>query len=681
MAGTANRENFYTRVNATKNALINEWKKEGCFKDKNNFLKSGLIPEGVGLTSVLLMLVAFGEDDIVFSTEEKEDVVGMAEFSEVINSSFKKIFAWTENGFGAAPLLNKKNSVLFDEGRGYTETVTWCLSSAILALYAEKNFGLVLEEEVHQGALTLLGKSFKALLSAQREDGAWGFTTDGRGCRSLYFTYVASASLADFFDYVLDEISIVENADGEKTESCPMENVISFLNEYLNCDSVALANETRGKLDKFLIEKCLPILPKLACCDEMSEEELDEIGAWRTAAYPNEKAADKKYYNNLYYTYYILDMLITASADTYFDTLATDSSKRAELLEMYRMHMKQYEIEYYSCEERFAELFSNIYEQALHSSRMNYLNAARTGDTFWDKTASELPIYWEHEDVEIQKMAETALDQSQATLTDPTILPMALRANTVYSYYVTEKPEITIERLFDDVCANVYTGEIDEDDDEHVVDLWDTVYYNLMITERSIESVVDFYDYLNKFECQETPTVNKVAKASAQQTVSHVAIPSAIDAAVEQKIAEYLQSEEGNRIVENIISSKLTSSQLTSNTPSVAVSVQTIPDDREITKWMENVEKILSQRPELQGERAELLEQMIDLFEKLRIWSFRKIFDEGEWSSNDIANVSKDYEERRMALLRAIGTDIKVGGSDHLYDLEELYKEVKKLRN
>ena len=578
MSAIIDRKLFYGRVNTTKNALIQEWKESGCFKDKNNFRKSGLIPEGIGLTSVLLMLVAFNEDKAVFPDDPAEGDATLSDFAEVINSSFRKLILWSEGGFAAAPLLNKKSSVLFDQERGYTETVTWCLSASILAFYAEDKLGLSLDDDVREGALSLLGRSFKALLVAQRPDGTWGFTTDGKGCRSLYFTYIANASLSDFFDYVMDEINIVETANGEKSQSSPIKSIISFLDSYLGFDSVAAANIAREKLDKFLIETCLPILPKLARCEFIEEDELNAIGAWITPAYPNERDPNRKFFHNLYYTYYILDMMITANADIYFDNIAADDQKRSELLNLYKPHIADYDFDYYSSDSSFAELFTNFYEQALHSSRMNYMRASRTGETFWDMSTSELPIKWEHDEIEIQKMAKTALDQSQANLTDPTILPMALRANTVYSYYVTEKPEITIERLFNDVCNNVYADEFDEDDDEHVLNLWDTVYYNLMITERSIESIVDFYDYINKFDNTTASSEEKKPVYSASAICESAASASSLDAAVEAKIADYLKSEAGKAAIMEAVGNTPASIKVAAESSSDSISLQSAID-------------------------------------------------------------------------------------------------------
>ena len=262
---------------------------------------------------------------------------------------------------------------------------------------------------------------------------------------------------------------------------------------------------------------------------------------------------------------------------------------------------------------------------------------------------------------------------------------MALRANTVYSYYVTQKPEITIERLFLDVCDNAYNDEIDEDDDEHVKDLWDGVYYNLMVTERSIESLVDFYDYLNMFEYQSVSVETKESAKVSEPTSRCETALSSVDAAVEAKIAEYLQSEKGSKIIENVIASKLASLQLPDPTHSASASVtQGVPGDEEIVKWIKGVEQQLSQNLNITEIRSGLLEEMLSLFDKLRDWSFRQTIDEQRpegWKDIDVANISKDYEARRKALLRAVGNDVKNGGNDHKYDLEELYSAVKKLRD
>ena len=476
MSLSKNWKKFYDVAIKTKNALYSQWKKEGCFVDKNNLSKSGVIPEGVGLTSILIMMVAFRDDEVIFPKNVKDGVT-LEDCSALVNNSMKKLCDWTKTEFNASPILNKKCSEMFECDRGYLETVTWCLSPAILAVYAEKHGALKLEPTVRESTLDMMARAMEAFIKAQRSDGTWGFTTDGRGKKSLYFTYVANATLCDFFNYIMDEISIVENTGVEKEPEIDTQT-LEYLDKRLGINTAEVMKGIRVKLNKFLVEKCLPILPKLASCNAVSQEELDIVGA--ELHFPIRMEKEAKYYHNLYYTYYLLDMMIANSADWYFDDIIKDTEAAQALLDSYSPYLLEHERKYYKT--NFEDFFYNFYEQALHSSRMNYLTASRTGNKFWDVSTSELNVSWVHEDEDISDLALRSLDISKATVTDATILPMALRANVIYSYYLTKRPEITIERLFNDICKNAYIDS--EENEDCVKDLWDSVYYNLMITER-----------------------------------------------------------------------------------------------------------------------------------------------------------------------------------------------------
>lgn len=673
---TKNWRDFYEVTNKTKNALVSEWKKENCFKDKNNLTKSGVIPEGAGLTSVLLMLVAFHSDKNIFPAESKGAAFNatLSDCQELVNASLKKLCEWTQTEFNAFPLLNKKSEPVFNENCGSTETVTWCLSSSILAIYAEKQGAIKLNSSVRESTLDMMARALNALIKGQREDGTWGFTCDGKGKRALYFTYIANASLADFFDYILDEISIVESGDDNATAEIDWETV-NFLNGKLNIDTVAAVNDARRKLNKFLVEKCLPVLPELASCSEMSKNILDDIGACAHTSISTNKDV-KYYYHNLYYTYYILEMLITSNADQYFKNTLNDPEASEALLNGYAPYLADHEQKYYK--KHLDEFFYNFYEQALHSSRTNYLSASRTGTKFWESSLSELPLKWEHENDEFSDLAFLALDQSKATLTDPSILPMSLRTNVVYSFYVTERPEITIERLFNDICDNAYR---EEEDEERVRDLWDSMCYNLVITERSIESIIDFYDYLNKFEPQEEKHSITQAAPAAPVKIRQVEMPSAIDAAIEEKIAQYLRSEAGRCAISEAVGNAPAAQSGVAFDVSTLLSDETIDMVREICH---NVNTTVVPTDDDPGNRiAVLISGLVDLYEALEMCRTRKIFAKkakGGTATEIAEEVTSDaisYHDRYVELMEFIKEDLK----EKKYAFSDLYTALKRLRN
>lgn len=679
MIKSQNRIALNEVANNTKNALISEWRKEHCFKDKNNMRDSGLLPEGIGLTSLLLFLEAFGETEEIIPSSGSLDESGNASLSDIQNlicESLAKVCNMAESGYRATPLIRKEHdSKLFGESCGYLETLTWCLSLSILAVRNEKRGLLSLSDELREKAYELLAKSFDTLIKSQHEDGTWGFTTDRLADKALYYTYIANASLADFFDYILGEIAYTENGNVEENN-----DILAFLEDKLGYKADSAAEAAREKLNKFLIEVCLPRLPKIADCSALSDDDLSAIGAWKT-----EPQGDK-YYLNLYYTYYLLEMMITSSADKYFEERV--SADADALLEIVKPHIPATDYDYYNTFKTAAEdvkffedFFKNYYEQALHTSRMHYMVASRIDD-FWNYTASELTLQWSHSTK--SKEVKTATDR--VYISDPTILPMALRANTMYSFYVTEKPEITIERLFADVCQNVYSADASDSEggDYCTENLWDSASYNLFITERSIESVIDFFDYLNKFESN-TPAQQLPKPAAAAPAVPTVT-KSPIDLAIEAKIAEYLASEEGQALISKNVSTAVPAAPEASavSESSAPLAISTASIIGYVKELSRNINATAIPNDEdPSNEISMLIAKLVDLHEALESCKIRKIFAELEDNKGDIdyeSNISKSsniFDSRYRELLGFIAKDL----SDKKYSLSELYVAVKRLKD
>ncbi len=518
----------------TQLALVNEWYAYNQFRDKNQLREGGLLSEGIGLAGVLLMLVAFRDEESVFSVEEKQRA------KELISVSVKNMCKWSENSFGADPLLIGKETKFFNKDFGYIDTITYCLSVAILIRYAERKGELLLDESTREAVYSMMARSANALLSAQHDNGTWGFATDKKSKDSLFFTYSAACSIADFFDYIMGEIDIVEQNEDMQTGGVDKE-MLAILDKTLKNTQEAF-EISRQKLREFFVHECLPFLPRLANCEKMDADVLERLGISTNVKYQN--------YHYLYFAYYLLDAMNISGADLYFAEI-TESKEKVEKLKTHYIDnnlILEIDREYAFKDENFAKMYESFYEQALHSSRVQYINASRTGKKFWDSTKSELSILWEHEDSDIAANAEDALKKSFHSLTDPAIIPLALRANTTYAYYVTQKPDLTVERLFESIQNSAFIGdESDSGNEEYCVEnLWDDQYYNLSITEKSIESIIDFYDYLRAFEYKKDKPSEK---SEAKNDAYPIPQKSAIDIAIEQKIENYLLGSEGKKLI------------------------------------------------------------------------------------------------------------------------------------
>lgn len=689
---------LYEVATNVKNAIFAEWEasdennKFFCDKSRQNCEK-GLLFEGIGATTVLLLLAAFEKN--VFSDKDIETC------NKIINTSFVSIRNMSEDGYLATPvLLAEEGRKAFnkDKNAGYIDTVTWCLSSAILARYNERRGLLHLEDDVREYVFDAIANGIRVLCDSQNK-GLWGFRTDLESQRSLYFTYSASASIADFFDYILGEVGLLSlpiGATEEEKESavdnaCDRE-IINYINQKYNCNIKEDVTRARNSLCGWIISDALPLLPKVASCDKLEQSELDLLGIWN---HQEMKDTSKVFYH-LYYAFYLLDMMVTAGADTYFQEIVKNPDELKALAEDYRSNGKLNDVEFFyyfydnefdeqdilSGEYHYDEFFNKTVEQALYTARVQYANASKTRNDFWNKAELELKFFHP------KKTVSDAL--RTLSFSDPSVIAIALRANITYSYYVTETQDIAIERLFDELCNDVYSekyrGALSDNsrnnrDRKCVVNLWDCTNYSLPLTERAVEALVDFKDYLDKFY-SDSPSGNKQVEFSAPTKVEYVAEPSAIDLAVESKIAEYLQSEAGKKLIEDACAAKLASVTNSGVSSNVEVSLS----DDKVLQWLNDWAQDIDQcNPENLQER-EQLDAWKNFFEALQKYSlFKKVHTEIQHDSAIWHRLVEEYDVQKEQLLKDIFKDIAEQDRDpnnnSLYALPELYKALKSVRD
>ena len=549
------KEKLLNVARSTKDALYAQWKKsenEGYFDDHSNFTGKkgmGLMSEAIGLTSVLLMYIRFVEDKDVFESGKND-----FETTKIITTSFNYIYKQiTDSGYTVTPYLNvEQTEYLFDKKRSYVDTLTWVLSLSSLMVYADSQKLISLDQNLIENAKELLGDSLTRIIDGQLDCGAWGFSTDKNCKPSLYSTYAVATSMADFFDYIMGELEYYGNEEKQKMpleefylqySQCVIKDIKPvYERNHPNRDLVADIIEVRSKLQIWLLKNCLPLLPKLASCVPMEAKERELMG------YPkqnNNVIIDGKDYLNLYYAYYIIDILITTSSDKRYKDIIRGKDKAVSLKDLSNSYIgviSDTDFAYFFMDKKNNEKAFSFYDEytnlAIQSSRASFSNAMRTGEDFWDGKMSELDILWEHNDIPPQFIGKI---RGRAKIKEPTLIPMALRANAVFCYYILERTDVTVDNLFDIICDNrsVESKTVVSEDNEtntQVANLWDNISYSLIVTERSIEAMVDYYDYLEK-------TVQETEKAIlSDETLS-------LDDVINKKIAAFLKSEEGEELL------------------------------------------------------------------------------------------------------------------------------------
>lgn len=513
--------------------MADKWEKDGGnFTDKNKMQKPGIMSNATGAISMLLLTVVFGGEESVFDRQRLEKA------NKIIESTMLDVFDRVANyGYTADPLIGKNHTseIFFRDAeggvKGYIDTITLVHSMTVLARYAQRNEILKFNKDTLNKNLFYLGDSLKILIDSQSENGTWGFMNDPACKNSMYFTYSVATSLADFYDYIADEISIVENRAKK-----PDDGVYEYLTAEYGKNFVEQIDAARSRLGNWILSCALPYLPRLSDCNnDFTREEKDLLGIWDATGAQKGLKADQ--YLNLYYAYQLIDMLITTSSDEAYGKIVsekyTDDSRYKQLLKSYRQRLNANDYEYYfgsqndpNEPDRSANFVIDYIEQATHASRFRLAMASRTGVNFWESTNSELNIKWEFNDESGASSKITNLiykklrnNSGELEISDPSLAPMALRANVQYIYYISGRTDLTLDKLFEMIIGDRSDKTTD---DELVKGLWDTVNYNLSVTERAIEALIDYYDYLCRYE------------------VSVPAGKSDLDIAIEKKIDAYL---------------------------------------------------------------------------------------------------------------------------------------------
>jgi len=415
------------------------------FVDGQNPNATGLIYRCAGSISLLLMVHTFDE-----LREEKS-------WREIVLKEFQQVAAYVrEQGYDASPLLAPTQTVnLFSpkapERHHYMDGVSWTLSFSILMRLSWRRSLIRLEPATEASLTEIYRETLAIVCDGACPGGGWGFA-DGCTKPDLYYSYAVAEALADFGDYVLGETPEIIGADTEWQKA-------------LGPLIVGRVEEVRKRASEWLIREYLPVLG-------------------RTAINPYGLEADDHIL--LYYSYFVIDMLVVCAADLFFP-------------------------------DRKAEIQSKI-EHGIYLSRIHFDQAF--DDKLWwnNATASSLDLRFEHHP-NLQKV----VDRIRIKLQEPGLIPLSLRCNSLYASYFG-KVDTKIETLFDLVAQNR-----DED-----TGLWDATF-SLLVTERAVEAIVDYADYL--------------AESGVKPIGGTTPRDSSFHRVVAEEVREFLKSPEGRLLL------------------------------------------------------------------------------------------------------------------------------------
>lgn len=176
---------------------------------------------------------------------------------------------------------------------------------------------------------------------------------------------------------------------------------------------------------------------------------------------------------NLYNSYYIINMLILNNADSSF-------------------------------KEEGRKIYKAI-EMGIYYSRIYFQKAKDTEGWWADEDKSTLAIEFpNYKDISSNTLKKAFNIRPE----DPNLVPMSLRSNVLYSFYISNGSDKKIDNLFEVILS----------DKNEKYEIWDRYGYNIFITEKSIEALIDYYDYLCKYE-QDNSKEEKLTEVIQKQTI------------------------------------------------------------------------------------------------------------------------------------------------------------------
>ncbi|MBU1175538.1 MAG: hypothetical protein KKH72_09065 [Alphaproteobacteria bacterium] len=405
-----------------------------------------------------------------------------------------------------------KGVISADEGPAvYTDAASWAISTAIVLLRVADEFDLELPEEMETKSLDLIADGIRVLADVQLPDGGWSFSGSSmkNGGSDLVFTYSVHQAFADVDDYLLSGIDndreISESAKAlcgelDKRIAAWQDNPIKDgqgdpkkLNEVY---SRLVAPSVNFLIDRFVDQATAGRDGKPA---GLRMEDIRIEGRLHPDLGATGNDDDRATRHELiagYYEGYLLESLILSRADE--DRPAVKDSLRQL---------------FYRLIGRFGDLSGKV------DRKLDIMNE---------------PINTTLKVTMLGAQAKRAGKPQEADFVDAGLWPQFLRSLTLFRYYVERlnQSEAVIVARKGSVLS-MLLGDRRDEDAADAPGLWDRLGFNLAYTARSIEALIDVYDYLLK--------LSKTAPQTESSSGAHAKLGEA--ASLERLIANMLRPE------------------------------------------------------------------------------------------------------------------------------------------
>jgi hypothetical protein len=379
-------------------------------------------------------------------------------------------------------LLNDQSA----EVKTFTDTTSWLLSTALcfhISLPEFQKRGIV-GGDLPARTKEAVVESLTRLIGAQLDDGGWSFggrSSDEHG--HLYFTWGALQGYADFGDYVL----------GESADQIGVGADSDFI-DYVGAELIAKFNESRTRSSVFL--KSQYMTPALG--NGIDFKVLTTKGS---ASLLSVEALGSEI--PLLYAYaYMQESLILNGVDKEgIPSIGYSASQAREEMQ------------------KLQQIISDRFESVKVELRgtPDRARAVEISTFFLKATGKKKnrPI------------------TPEFTFKDPSLWPQLVRTFVLYPYYV-ERTNVPDRFAFD--AYRLLTEDRRGAAEEPGAGLWDHDSFNLSVTSRAVEALIDIYDYVELFPHEAAPPAGDLASMLAAALAPHLQplLPNTSTASQEQ---------------------------------------------------------------------------------------------------------------------------------------------------
>lgn len=428
----------------------------------------------------------------VFTLVNRYGVEATEEVKATAKQSVQYLLQYLHNNgdcYDLNPLLDSgiNNELFVDKGNSYIGAMTWSLSLLTAARVAQRKGLMEFSEEetlqIFKQIRNIIKFFVENVIGTEEKPLGWGYAN---GCTepSLFFTYSVVESFADFDDNVLNNSAL--GAD---------EDLISAINASRGTDQQSEEDKLTNRFQSicFKIGDRAWILFKDVLKTNFFSDNFSE----------NFKIVTKDEILNSSRSSVLFNTLYVIFTMFYSYTNVRNQEESEEIVNSMTLAL---------------QLIQNFYDELRTCGK--------------DSIVDRHIIAYDQPHEQIKDFGKLLNDESiQAS----PFLPMLVKANNLIAYYILEFPQQQMRELFDMMLEMQMDGKDDW--------LWDKRKFDLLSTERYLESVADFFDYYDKYE-------RNYADKSTTDTQRRKEITVEITPKVEQKVKKTLEAAHKKDIAE-----------------------------------------------------------------------------------------------------------------------------------